>query len=129
MAEQVSAEQGSAPERLIQHAAPGEVFQVQNEAICFPEARLGNRTKHDLRFVLVLQSATACKRPSLKTILVAPRSASWLPGPFDLELLNETGFTKPRVSVYTSLVQPILKSDLTVHMGSVSSDGWAKAIR
>src|SRR4051812_37634982 len=90
----------------------GEVYLVDDKCLMYPDQRA--RKPHDTdRRVIVLQDESASAYEKLKTLLVAPCSASWGAGPFDFDF-GETlpnGFTKSP-TVFVSLVQPILKTDL-----------------
>ena len=120
--------EGLADPKLARRIRPGAVFTVTDAAIDFPAERLpsaGARSMHDVRFVVVVQSAVWGPTKAPITVLVVPCSASsrdraWA---WDVNIPDGTpGFDKPRVVAYTSQVQPILKSDVVEHRGDVDPD-------
>lgn len=117
--------QGLAPPDLIRPASPGAVYKIKDEAIQFPLERLpdaGPRSKHTVRWVIVAQAANFCRSAVPQTISVVPCSASSvIPGPCDLLLENESGFTEAKVVAYVSMLQPVLKSDLVEFCGYIGT--------
>lgn len=103
---------------------PGAVFTIEDKLAVFPESRLANageRTMHATRPVILMQAIKWSRAASPKTVLVVPCSSSGSPGPMDIAIpAGESGFDAPNVIAYTSLLQPILKSDLLTHKGTVS---------
>jgi mRNA-degrading endonuclease toxin of MazEF toxin-antitoxin module len=112
---------GAAPRSFV----AGDVFLTADEIVVLPEERASDskRNFHPSRYVVVLQSENASSHVNQKTVLVAPCSASHPPGPFDHEFDSENGFSERDVTVYTSLVQPLLKTDLVTHRGRLSEGG------
>ncbi len=116
---------GLATPALARHIRPGAVFAIRDEAVDFPESQLataGPRTRHPTRRAIVVQAAVwgSSKRP--RTVLVVPCSASQSAPtpPWDIQVPGGTpGFDAPNVVAYTSLVQPVLKSDLEAYYGDV----------
>jgi mRNA-degrading endonuclease toxin of MazEF toxin-antitoxin module len=105
-----------------QKVFPGAVYICRDPALRFPETDEDKRTMHDGRRVILLQAGKYNMQglpPG--TALVVPCSASHTGqvGPFDMEIPEGTsGFTK-RAVAYTSLVQPVRKSDLSDYCGNV----------
>jgi mRNA-degrading endonuclease toxin of MazEF toxin-antitoxin module len=97
----------------------GEVYIVDDAELNLPSD--APRRTHPKRHVIVLQSENATAVPEQRTVLVAPCSASRMPGPFDHEFETENGFAERDIAVFVSLVQPFLKSKLTARQGRVSS--------
>lgn len=97
-------------------AEPGAVFAVKDDLIVFPEERLpgaGPPTEHVTRRVILVQALPLIRSASLKTVLIVPCSASSTVGASDVSIPDgESGFDAKNVVAFTSLVQPILKSDL-----------------
>lgn len=126
LAAAISRSPGPAPKALIQLAEPGAVFSVLDASITFPtdrKATAGARDTKPMRRVVVLQCTMFCQSGQPETLLVVPCSASTSLGVGDLRIPEgEAGFTGSRVIALTSLVQPILKSDLVKHHGNVSVD-------
>jgi hypothetical protein len=107
---------GLAPSEVIKEARPGAVFAVKDDAIVFPEERLGGtRAKHATRRVILIQLPKLIVAARPCTVSVVPCSASQgaASGNWDLLLPSgEEAFDEPKVVAYASLLQPILKSDL-----------------
>lgn len=97
----------------------GEVYLVDDKCLTYPDQRARKPHETDRR-VIVLQDESASAYGNLKTLLVAPCSATWGPGPFDLDFgeVLPNGFTKSP-TVFVSLVQPILKTDLWRREGTL----------
>ena len=116
---------GLAPPALAKFIVPGAVFGVRDASVDLPESRLakaGPRNLHATRPAIVVQAAVwgNSKRP--KTVLVVPCSASQVPPvpPWELQVPQGTpGFDAPNVVAFTSLLQPVLKADLTQYYGNV----------
>lgn len=115
---------GLASPALARQIRFGAIFEVSDAAIEFPEARIagaGKRALHPLRRCVVAQTRLwgASKRPP--TLLVVPCSASQKAvSPWDLRLTDDLdAFSATDVVAFTSLVQPILKSDLAKHLGEL----------
>lgn len=114
---------GLALPEVIKDACSGAVFAVKDEAIVFPEERLGGiRGKHATRRVILIQMPKLVTSARPCTISVVPCSASQgaPAGHWDLLLpSDEQGFDAPNVVAYVSLLQPILKSDLVKCYGFI----------
>lgn len=106
------------PPRLV---TAGEVYLVDDDVLMLP----GNpaRKPHEKRPVIVLQSENISGHAQQNTVLIAPCSTTRQPGPYDHEFPSENGFTRPDISVFTTLVQPVLKADLTNRQGKITDDG------
>lgn len=114
---------GLAPKGLVKQMTPGAVFLVRDEAVDMPTA--GARRLHDFRHVLIV-SATALNRATRpNTLMVVPCSASHTTADYyDVAVpRGEGGFDPSKTIVaVTSLVGPVLKSDLEKHLGDVTDD-------
>lgn len=120
-----AAKVGLASPSLIRNARPGAVYLVKDKSVDLPETRIPGappRAAHPFRHVIVVQSETMCRSGKPPTVLVVPCSASrggaesWnfeVPG-------SEVAFNKPVVVALTSLVQPVLKSDLESYLGELT---------
>ncbi|WP_437336080.1 type II toxin-antitoxin system PemK/MazF family toxin [Sorangium sp. So ce394] len=102
---------------------PGAVYLILDEVLNWPDSRDKPRG-HKHHRVILLQDEELC-RPNRgpATIMVVPCSSTGVgaAAPWDFVLPEgESGFDKPRVVAYTSLVQPILKTDLNQYLGQVS---------
>ena len=122
---QTSADIGLAPKGLLSDARPGAVYTVRDEAIALPETRIPRapeRTVHPERRLILVQSAALATAAAPKTLLVVPCSASQGgPSAWDLRVLpDEPAFDKSMVVAFTSLVQPILKSDVVAYCGQLT---------
>ena len=119
---------GLARPDLAREFRPGAVCSLNDAAIDFPTDRLpgaGERTEHGRRRAIVMQCRPWSQSKAPPTLLVVPCSASHRGGlgPWDVHIPDETpGFTKEKVVAYTSLVQPVLKSDVVVVHGHVDAD-------
>ena len=96
-----------------------------DDAINLPESKLAqSRSWHPERWVVVVASAEACADDDLATVQVVPCSGSFrLPvHAFDLLITHGgSAFTKECVA-YVTLAQPILKSDIGAHRGTVTTE-------
>ncbi len=125
----------AAPEaRLCQGAVyviprePETPGRLAESVVAFPALRLpgaGPRADHDYR-VIVLTPSALCDDDELNTVHVVPcsTSARGLCSPHDLEIAaTEFGFSKAN-RAYVSIIQPVLKSDLTAsgRTGMVSGE-------
>jgi hypothetical protein len=122
---QASADVGLAPKGLLADARPGAVYTVRDVAIALPETRIPKapaRTVHAERRIILVQSAALATAASPKTLLVVPCSASQGgPSAWDLRVPpDEPAFDKSMVVAFTSLVQPILKSDVMAYCGQLT---------
>src|SRR6478609_8543748 len=97
----------------------GEVYLVDDSKLWLPNEA---RTVHEARHVVVLQAGRVTNTDNQKTVLVLPCSTSVPPGPVHHELVDENGFKPGEVSVFVSLIQPMLKSLLTHRTGVISKD-------
>jgi hypothetical protein len=122
-----AAAHGLAPRELIENTRPGAVFTVKDIAIQLPEERIPNappRTPHPNRRVIIMQEEALSQAAEPKTLLVIPCSASrggaerWNFG----VPMGEPGFDKPVVVAFTTLAQPILKSDLDAFCDQITDD-------
>ncbi len=88
-----------------------------------PPAR-SSRTLHAERRIILVQSAELATASSPKTLLVVPCLASQGgPNAWDLCVPEgETAFDKSMVVAFTSLVQPILKSDVVTYHGQLTDE-------
>jgi hypothetical protein len=106
---------------------PGTVVSLKDEAIDFPTDRLPNagaRTVHDFRRAIILQVREWANANRPVTLLVVPCSASHRGdvGAWDVRIPDGTaGFTKPSIVAYTSLIQPVLKSDVEAIHGNLDA--------
>lgn len=120
--------QGLAAPEVSRRFAPGLVVAVADAAVQLPADRLpgaGPRTSHETRRAIVVQVREWAVSRSPVTLLVVPCSASHRGevGPWDVPLPDGTpGFDAPRVVAYASLVQPMLKSEVTTVYGEVGAD-------
>lgn len=118
---------GLAPKGLLADARPGAVYTVEDRAVALPEARIPGapaRTAHAERRIILVQSAALATAAAPKTLLVVPCSASQGgPSAWDLRVPpGEPAFDKSMVVAFTSLVQPILKSDVMAYLGQLTDD-------
>jgi PemK-like, MazF-like toxin of type II toxin-antitoxin system len=114
--------------RLTSQIVPGAVFIVNEDFVYWPESRSKPRG-HDSHRVIIVQAPSLCSPQSKpNTVLVVPCSSTGPGGaaPWDYVLPEgERGFDKPRIVVYVSLIQPVLKSDLQSYKDRISE----KALR
>ena len=105
--------------------ARGDIWTVQDSIVDFPASRLpgGRRTRHDTRFVLVIQCNEDNRAALYPTVLISPMSSQTdLKGRQDVELVKGSGGL-PRDSVaLLGQVQPILKRELKTKWGSLSGE-------
>lgn len=74
------------------------------------------------RRVVILQSDVVCSMTGVPTVLAAPCSASTATGPMDHEFEEPPiGFTEPP-TVFVSIMQPFLKTDLERFEGNIGSE-------
>lgn len=91
--------------------------KASERVVGFPDLRLpgaGPRADHDCR-VIVLTPSALCDDDDVNTVHVVPcsTSARGLCSPHDLDVApTEPGFSKAN-RAYVSIIQPVLKSDLT----------------
>lgn len=100
----------------------GGVYMVRDELVVFPEDRLpgAKRTRHEHRYVLVLQCQEDCDAPDIPTVLVAPLSTrKRVKSRFDYELSHGTANLREDDYVKLALVQPMLKTELVKRVGIV----------
>lgn len=95
----------------------GQIYWVEDSIIVFPTARLSEypeRTMHDNRPVLVLQSDLDCCNPACRLVLIAPLSHKVEYQDETTYRINaeDTGLPKDSL-VELGLIQPILKMDLS----------------
>jgi mRNA-degrading endonuclease toxin of MazEF toxin-antitoxin module len=101
------------------------VFSVIDGAIEFPDSHqqgAGARTEHGSRRCIVVQTAIWGNSTRPTTVLVVPCSASQRgpAAPWDFQIPSGAdAFDRDHVIAFTSLVQPVLKSDLLAHHGDL----------
>jgi mRNA-degrading endonuclease toxin of MazEF toxin-antitoxin module len=108
-----------------------EIYSVPDEAIDFPEERLGQkRQKHEKRLVIVLQNNQDNREPILKIVTVAPLSTGAQSHRLDYLLRkNDHPFLRADSFIRIQHVQPILKKDLTTKFGTVTGESFRDDIR
>jgi|SRR5579872_4519799 len=109
----------------------GGVFVLRDKIINLPDGDLaGNRTKHEFRTVVVLSNQTICDSVSCPIVTVVPLSSN-------LDYGAETDLTitksKENSLQYDSrlmfgYVQPVLKSDLEKHIGTLNESDWQRVM-
>jgi mRNA-degrading endonuclease toxin of MazEF toxin-antitoxin module len=118
------AERGLAVPEILHRLKTGSVVLVNDSAISLPEGRLpkaGPRTMHEKRRAIVVQRKMWINAAEPPTLLVVPCSASADKVlPCDLQIPDdEPHFTKEKIVAFVSLIQPVLKSDVTSVVGDL----------
>jgi len=99
-----------------------DIFTLADNVIIFPEERLGQkRTKHENRFIIILQNDKDNNDPNIKICTVAPLSKGKQFYRLDYLLKKSNHSFLPYDSyVRIGHVQPVLKTDLITRWGHVS---------
>ena|SRR5438309_557737 len=105
----------------------GGIYRLKDELIQLPDAKVkDNRTKHDFRTVLVISNQTICDSYNCPCVLVAPLSHR-------LDIKAETDMIIPKTPhnklnsdsrAMLGYIQPVLKSDLDKHIGTLTDEQW-----
>ena len=105
----------------------GGIYVLKDSLIQLPDAKAkDNRTKHEFRTVLVLPNQKLCDSYNCPCVLVAPLSTSLhIKAESDL-IIQKTAENKLRSDsrAMLSYVQPVLKSDLKKHIGTLDDQQW-----
>lgn len=106
---------------------PGGIYRLDDSLIRFPDTDAKKtRTAHDYRTVLVMSSALVCRSYEYACVLVAPMShlvrfcasVDLIIQPDSQNKLNAPG------RVMLSYMQPVQKSDIRQHIGTVCDQDW-----
>lgn len=105
----------------------GGIYRLKDELIQFPDSKVkDNRTRHDFRTVLVISNQIICDSYNCPCVLVAPLSHRLdIKAETDI-ILQKTSENKLNADGRAMLgyIQPVLKSDLEKHIGTLSDEQW-----
>jgi hypothetical protein len=110
---------------VVEGIEQGAVYQVKDAEVRLPGGE--RRRPKPFRRVVIMQANSPNQDPSHPTVLVVPCSSSVPPGKFDTEFENHpNGFTCEEPTVFLSLVQPMLKSELGKREGKLERQDFEK---
>lgn len=102
----------------------GEIYNIKDEYVVFPESRYVTRTKHDSRSVCIIHHCKANSEAKSWVINVAPITSNLsLKRDTDLEIIPQDGNYIDRKSLLRlGTAQPVLKIDLVGPVGRLTED-------